>query len=62
MAEDNPRHAYCVPIRTESGLGSPPVINRNLSTIYDIALYGEVPEMASLKLKLLRRQTWNCDM
>ena len=53
----NPRHTHCVPICTESSLGSPPVIHHNVSTICDVTVSGEVPDMARLKLKSLRRRT-----
>ena len=41
---DNRCHTHCVPIRTESGLGCPPLIHHNLNTVYDIALGGDVPK------------------
>ena len=59
------RTTHATPIVSQSALravGSPPVTHHNLSTFCYIALGGEVPEMACLKLKLLPQQTCNCDM
>ena len=56
------RTTHATPIVSQSALRAVWAPRHNLSTIYDIALGGEVPEMACLELKLLQRQTWNCDM
>ena len=54
---DNPCHIHCVPIRTESGLGCPPVIHHNRGIVCDIALGDEIPKMVRLELISLQQQT-----
>ena len=46
---DNPCITYCVPIRTESALGCPKPMYRNLSIVCNIALACEVAKKACPK-------------